>query len=129
LARFFFRCFASYFIGTGGNEFAMNSGRIVGDSTGTTALNETGISENQRTLRYSLYECPHRRADALFELTDAILTAHAVPSPVNLASKRRIVAAGAAFTPPVSDRRRIDTEALQELLACHPLAESGTTPD
>jgi hypothetical protein len=42
--------------------------------------------------RYSFYECLYRRADALFELTDALLTADAVPSPVHLsleASHRR----------------------------------------
>ena len=32
----------------------------------------------------SLYECFERRADALFELTDSILTAGVVPSPVHL---------------------------------------------
>ena len=37
-----------------------------------------------RTFRYSLYECLHRRADALFELTDALLTADAVPSLAHL---------------------------------------------
>jgi hypothetical protein len=37
-----------------------------------------------RAFRCSLYDCLHRRADALFELTDAILTAGAVPSPVHL---------------------------------------------
>lgn len=37
-----------------------------------------------RTFRDSLYACLHRRADALFELTDAILTADAAPSPVHL---------------------------------------------
>ena len=34
--------------------------------------------------RHSLYDCLHRRADALFELTDALLSAHGVPSPVHL---------------------------------------------
>ncbi len=34
--------------------------------------------------RRSLYECFDRRADALFDLTDAILTAGVVPSPVHL---------------------------------------------
>jgi hypothetical protein len=35
-----------------------------------------------RTFRRSLYECFHRRRDALFELTDAILTADGTaPSP------------------------------------------------
>jgi|SRR5215217_8020514 hypothetical protein len=37
-----------------------------------------------RAFRNSLYDCLHRRADALFELTDALLTAEAVPSPVHL---------------------------------------------
>src|SRR3712207_9185656 len=37
-----------------------------------------------RAFRSSLYNCPHRRADALFDLTDALLTAEAVPSPVHL---------------------------------------------
>ncbi len=40
-----------------------------------------------RTFRDSFYdECLHHRADALFELTDAIFTAaaEAVPSPVHL---------------------------------------------
>src|SRR5215213_967287 len=45
------------------------------------------------TFRHSFYECLHRRADTLFELTDALLTADsAVPSPVHLsleASHRR----------------------------------------
>ncbi len=37
-----------------------------------------------RAFRSSLYNCLHRRADALFELTDALLTAEQVPSPVHL---------------------------------------------
>ena len=36
------------------------------------------------TFREALYRCFDRRADALFELTDAILTAGVVPSPVHL---------------------------------------------
>jgi hypothetical protein len=36
------------------------------------------------TFRRSFYECLHRRGDALFELTDALLTADSVPSPVHL---------------------------------------------
>ena len=45
-----------------------------------------------RSFRDSFYECLDRRADALFELTDALLSAEAVPSPVHLslqASHRR----------------------------------------
>ncbi len=78
--------------------------------------------------RRSFYECLHRRSDALFELTDALLTADgAVPSPVHLslqASHRR----GWGSLYAALDRGRIDTEALRELLARHPLAGSGTPP-
>jgi hypothetical protein len=78
-----------------------------------------------RAFRYSLYDCLHRRADALFELTDAILTADAVPSPAHLslqASHRR--GWGSLYAP--LGRGRIDTEALRGLLARHRLAGSGT---
>jgi hypothetical protein len=71
--------------------------------------------------RRSFYECLHRRADALFELTDAILTADAVPSPVHLslqASHRR----GWGSFYAALDRGRIDAEALRGLLTRHPLA-------
>jgi hypothetical protein len=41
--------------------------------------------DDLRTFRDSLYRCFERRADALFELTDALLTAAGtVPSPVHL---------------------------------------------
>ena len=51
------------------------------------------------TFRVSLYRCFERRADALFELTDALLSAGAVPSPPHLrAWQPTIVAAGAAST-------------------------------
>ncbi len=80
------------------------------------------------TFRHSFYECLHRRADALFELTDALLTADAaVPSPVHLsleASHRR----GWGSLYAALDRGRIDAEALRGLLARHPLAGSATTP-
>ena len=75
--------------------------------------------------RRSFYECLDRRADALFELTDAILTAEAVPSPVYLsleASHRR----GWGSLYAALDRGRIDAEALRDLLARHPLAGGET---
>jgi hypothetical protein len=37
-----------------------------------------------RAFRNSFYRCLDRRVDALFELTDAILTAGSVPSPPHL---------------------------------------------
>src|ERR687894_26580 len=75
-----------------------------------------------RTFRCSLYECFHRRRDALFELADAILTADgAAPSPVHLslqASHRR----GWGSLYAALRRGRIDAEGLRDLLARHPLA-------
>jgi hypothetical protein len=75
------------------------------------------------SFRRSLYECFYRRADALFELTDAILATEAVHSPVHLsleASHRR----GWGSLYAALDRGRIDQEALRRLLARHPLAGS-----
>ncbi len=78
-----------------------------------------------RTFRRSFYECLHRRADALFELADAMLTANgAVPSPAHLSlqpSHRR----GWGSLYAALDRGRIDAEALRELLVRHPLASGG----
>ncbi len=78
------------------------------------------------TYRNFLYRCFDRRADALFELTDAILSADAaVPSPVHLslqASHRR----GWGSLYAALDRGRIDAEALRRLLVRHPLAGSET---
>jgi hypothetical protein len=83
-------------------------------------------SDALRAFRYSLYECLRRRGDALFELTDAILAAHAaVPSPVHLsleASHRR----GWGSLYAALRRGRIDAEALRGLLARHALAGSET---
>ncbi len=78
-----------------------------------------------RAFRSSLYDCLHRRADALFELTDALLTAEAVPSPVHLSlqpSHRR----GWGSLYEALSCGRIDARALRRLLACHPLAGSET---
>jgi hypothetical protein len=78
-----------------------------------------------RTSRRSFYECFHRRADALFEIADAILTADgAAPSPAHLslqASHRR----GWGSLYAALDRGRIDDEALRKLLDRHPLAGGG----
>src|SRR3982750_905319 len=77
-----------------------------------------------RAFRYSLYECLHRRADALFELTDAILSADGVPSPVHLsleASHRR----GWGSLYAALDRGRIDAEALRSLFIQYPFTGGG----
>ncbi len=75
-----------------------------------------------QAFRRCLYDCLHPRSDALFELTDAILTANAaVPSPAHLslqAPHRR----GWGSLYAALRRGRIDAAALRELLARHPLA-------
>ena len=72
-----------------------------------------------RTFRGSLYRCFERRADALFELADALLTAAGtVPSPVHLslvpAHRRGWGSLYAALS-----RGRIEEGPLRELLARH----------
>ncbi|MDP8901821.1 MAG: transposase [Actinomycetota bacterium] len=71
-----------------------------------------------RAFRGSLYRCFERRADALFELADAMLTAGAVPSPVYLslapAHRRGWGSLYAALS-----RGRIEEGPLRELLAQH----------
>jgi hypothetical protein len=74
-----------------------------------------------RTFRDCLYECFDRRADALFELTDSILTAGVVPSPVHL-SLEAVHRRGWGSLYAALSRGRIDTEALRALLSRHPLA-------
>ena len=81
------------------------------------------LDDALRSFRNRLYECFDRRADALFELTDAILTA-GVPSPVHLSlqpSHRR----GWGSLYAALSRGRIDTEALRTLLGGYPLAGEG----
>jgi hypothetical protein len=83
-------------------------------------------SDALHSFRRSLYECLHRRGDALFELADAILAADgAVPSPAHLSLQvphRR----GWGSLYAALNRGRIDAESLRRLLARHPLAESET---
>ena len=83
-------------------------------------------SDALQTFRCSFYECFHRRSDALFELTDAILAADgAGPSPAHLslqAPHRR----GWGSLYAALCKGRIDTESVRELLVLHPLAEDET---
>src|SRR5215207_5530548 len=73
------------------------------------------------TFRKSLYRCFDRRADALFELADAILTAGVVPSPVHL-SLETVHRRGWGSLYAALSRGRIEVEALRTLLSYHPLA-------
>ncbi len=77
------------------------------------------------SLRATLYSCFGKRSDALFELTDAMLTAGPQPSPVHLSlepAHRRgwgsLYAALACST--------IDGSALRSLLAGYPLSDEDT---
>ena len=78
-----------------------------------------------RAFRARLHGCFGRRADALFELTDAILTAGRVPSAVHLclaAVHRR----GWGSLYGALSRGQVDAEALEELLATHRPDEGET---
>lgn len=87
-------------------------------------------SDALQTFRRSLYGCLYRRADALFELADAILAAGGTaPSPAHLslqAAHRR----GWGSLYAALNRGRIDAESLRNLLARHPLAsgDEGEVP-
>lgn len=75
-----------------------------------------------RAFRERLYACIGHRADALFELCDACLTAGTVPSPVHLslasAHRRDWSSLYAALA-----KGRVREETLRELLVDHPLNE------
>jgi hypothetical protein len=79
------------------------------------------------TFRDCLYRCFDRRADALFELTDSILTSGIVPSPVHL-SLEAVHRRGWGSLYAALSRGRIDAEALRALLSRHPLAAGGQPP-
>jgi hypothetical protein len=78
-------------------------------------------SDALHAFRCSLYECLHRRGDALFELTDAILTAGSVPSPVHL-SLTAVHRRGWGSLYAALGMGRMDEGALRGLLSGHPLA-------
>jgi len=80
-----------------------------------------------RTLRNSLYECFDRRADALLELTDALLSSGPTPSPVHL-SLQPLHRWGWGSLYAAMKLGRIAASALRMLLPRHPLTgeESAT---
>ncbi len=71
--------------------------------------------------RAALYACFERRADALFELTDALLTADPVPAPVHL-SLAPLHRRGWGSLYAALVHGTINPTALRVLLARHPLA-------
>ena len=77
--------------------------------------------------RERLYAHMDRRADALFELIDAILTANAVPSPVHL-SLQAIYRRGWGSLYAALAKGRIDEKRLRDLLARYRFAEETDLP-
>ena len=75
-------------------------------------------TDGLRAYREALYACLVRRADALFELTDAILTAGRVPSPPHL-SLSPIHRRGCGSLYAALSKGEIDAEALRDLLASY----------
>ena len=76
-----------------------------------------------RRFRLSLYGCFHRRTDALFDLTDAILTASVVPSSVHLSLQEGVHRRGWGSLYAALSSGRVDHEALRQLVVGHPLQE------
>ena len=73
------------------------------------------------TFRGDLYACFAQRRDALFDLTDALLTADAVASPVHLSLAPAHRRGWGSLYAALADGR-LDVAALRALLARHPLA-------
>jgi hypothetical protein len=85
--------------------------------------------DSLRAFRDSLYRCFEQRADALFELTDALLTAGPVPSPPHL-SLAAVHRRGWGSLYAALSMGRADEAGLQDLLSRHPLegGEPGYPP-
>ena len=83
--------------------------------------------EDLRAFRDSFYGCFGRRADALFELTEALLTAGLVPSPVHL-SLAPLHRRGWGSLYAALGCGRIDEKPLRDLLARHHPAGDGERP-
>lgn len=82
---------------------------------------ETSDSPRLLTFRNRLHHCMPRRADALFELTDAILTAGNVPSPPHL-SLAGVHRRGWGSLYAALSKGRIDGDTMRDLLAHLPMA-------
>ena len=88
--------------------------------------NVQNVSEHLRAFRDRLYACLGCRSDALFELTDAILTAGRVPSPPHL-SLAPIHRRGWGSLYAALSKGEIDDEAFQELLASYDPGTNSTS--
>jgi hypothetical protein len=77
-----------------------------------------------RTFWNSFYRCLDRRADALFELTDALLTANSVPSPRHL-SLAAVHRCGWGSFYAAFSKGRTDEGGLRDLLSRHTVEVGG----
>ncbi len=85
-----------------------------------------GVDE-LRALRERFHGCMVRRADALFELSDAVLTAGSVPSPAHL-SLSPVHRRGWGSLYAALGKGRLDEEDLKDLLAGIPPREDAADP-
>ena len=76
-----------------------------------------------RSFRSLLYSCLSPRRDALFELTDALLTAGPVPGPAYL-SLEAVHRRGWGSRYAALVHGAVDAEAVRALLAAHPLVDA-----
>lgn len=77
-----------------------------------------------RSLRKSSYECMRARSDALFELTDAILTAGSVSSPPHL-SLATVHRRGWGSLYAALNKGRIDEKQIRKVLTDYPMEHIG----
>ena len=94
------------------HEVGQSSAAVVHETVSPTTL--------LRTVRECLYASARRRADALFELIDAVLSVSSVPSVPHL-SLTAVLRRGWGSLYAALSKGRLDEEALRDLLARHPL--------
>jgi len=85
-------------------------------------MNESTAFTTLQSFRHALYGCFERRADALMELTDALLTAGPVLSPAHL-SLEAVHRRGWGSLYAALAEGRVNEGALRDLLGQYPLAE------
>jgi DDE superfamily endonuclease len=86
------------------------------------AMNDSRAFTLVQTFRQALYGCFARRADALFELTDALLTAGPVLSPAHL-SQEAVQRRGWGSLYAALAKGRVHSTAVRDLLCQYPLAD------
>ncbi len=88
-----------------------------------TGEGAAGVEGTLRAFREWAYACLARRADALFELCDAVLTAGSAPSLVHLSLAQAHRRGWGSLYAALS-KGRIDEDAVRDLLARHPTAHN-----